>query len=160
MYLDTIHKNIIFLAFSDKKEGIFIIKEILMATMQPEFVLASMIFLAISILMCADCWVLFAKADVPGWTILIPFYSIYKMNQIATGESIWFILTFVPVINAIAMLIILFKFVRAYRNNLNASKSAVMAIATLFFAPITLTMLAINVYTSYIGPQPLLTRHD
>ena len=48
------------------------------------------------------CWKMFRKANQPGWAVLIPFYDVFVMNNVAKMSHVWtvvvtfcaFILTF------------------------------------------------------------------
>jgi len=35
------------------------------------------------------CWKMFRKADQPGWAVLIPFYDVFVMNNVAKMSHVW-----------------------------------------------------------------------
>ena len=111
-----------------------------------------LIAIACCILILVDMWRLFEKAYVPGWKAIIPIYNLYILNQIATGETVWFILMFVPMVNTIIELIVYYKFAKSY------GQSTAMSIGTVLAAPIFLTILAFKNDVNYIGPQPLSSK--
>jgi len=60
------------------------------------------LYLAIVVFMIASMWKVFVKAGQPGWGCLIPIYNTYLMTQIGGLEIIWFIFTFIPILNIVA----------------------------------------------------------
>lgn len=60
------------------------------------------IYLAVIVLLVASLWKVFVKAGQPGWAAIVPFYNLYVMTQIGGLEIIWFVLTFVPIVNIVA----------------------------------------------------------
>jgi len=47
----------------------------------------------ISILLIAfyivSYWMIFKKAEQPGWTAIVPFYNLYVVNKVAKVHQIW-----------------------------------------------------------------------
>lgn len=63
-----------------------------------------LVYLAVIVAVIAGTWKAFEKADQPGWAAIIPIYNIYIMIKIGGNEWWWLILTFIPLINIIALL--------------------------------------------------------
>ena len=54
-------------------------------------------------------WRIFTKAGQPGWAVLIPFYNLYVLTQVAKRPSWWMLLyfvSFIPVIGALGVLFV------------------------------------------------------
>ena len=69
-----------------------------------------LIFLAIAfipiIAMLVGMWKVFEKAGHPGWAAIVPYYNMYILNEIAGKDIMWFIFTFVPCLNLVAIVVI------------------------------------------------------
>ncbi|MFN0276414.1 MAG: signal peptidase I [Chitinophagales bacterium] len=57
---------------------------------------------------------LFQKAGIKGWKALIPFYNYYLCVKLIGKPLWWFLLLFVPVVNAVMIFLISTDLVRAY----------------------------------------------
>lgn len=62
--------------------------------------------LVLMIVILAGAWKTFEKAGQPGWGILIPFYNVILMLNIAQKPLWWILLLFVPLVNIIIAIII------------------------------------------------------
>jgi Family of unknown function (DUF5684) len=71
-----------------------------------EDVITTVIGLAIIILMFAGFWTTFAKAGLPGWGAIVPFYNIYLMCKTAGKSGWWVLLYLIPCVNLIIALIV------------------------------------------------------
>lgn len=56
------------------------------------------VIIAFHLFILTATWILFAKADQPGWACLIPIYNIIVLLQIAGKPWWWFFLYMVPVV--------------------------------------------------------------
>ncbi|HPJ45227.1 MAG TPA: DUF5684 domain-containing protein, partial [Tenuifilaceae bacterium] len=66
--------------------------------------MSSLLSLIIFVLYIASMWVVFTKADKPGWAAIIPIYNIIVMLEIV-GKPWWWILLFlIPVVNIVFMI--------------------------------------------------------
>ncbi len=64
------------------------------------------VFLVVALIATlAGLWRIFEKAGRPGWTILIPFYSLYVFIRVAGRPGWWFILCFIPLVNLIMIVL-------------------------------------------------------
>ena len=70
--------------------------------------------LAISVLTLVAMWKLFVKAGKAGWKCLIPFYNTYCLYDIAWGNGWLFLLMFVPCVNVVVGIMMLFKLAKAF----------------------------------------------
>lgn len=62
--------------------------------------------LAIIVLSIVSGWIVFSKANKPGWAVLIPIYNIYVLTQIV-GRPWWFILLLlIPLVNIIVGIVL------------------------------------------------------
>jgi hypothetical protein len=57
------------------------------------------VYLALLVLMLAAVWRVFTKAGQPGWAVLIPFYNLYVLLQVAGKPGWWLLLLLIPVVN-------------------------------------------------------------
>lgn len=62
----------------------------------------------------AGMWMMFEKANQPGWAALIPIYNTYVMLKVAGRPGWWLILYIVPIINWIVPLLVLWDIARNF----------------------------------------------
>lgn len=58
------------------------------------------------ILFIVGAWKVFSKAGRPGWAILIPFYNVIVMLQVAKRPLWWFFLYLIPFVNIVIAIIV------------------------------------------------------
>ena len=61
--------------------------------------------LAVTVFYLVAMWKVFVKAGQPGWAIIIPFYNLYVLLQIAGKPGWWLLLMFIPVVNLVISII-------------------------------------------------------
>ena len=106
------------------------------------------ILLSLLILCLAGFWLLFKKAGRPGWEALAPVYSAYVMLKIG-GRPVWWLLWFfVPVINAIAAVVIYTDFVKSYGKFTIRQQAAAILLPFVF-----LPKWGFEKRTQYLGPS-------
>ena len=66
------------------------------------------------VLLIVSMWMIFEKAGEAGWKSLIPFYSSYKLFQIATDHGWMFLLVYVPIIGWIFQVYMVYKLAGAF----------------------------------------------
>jgi uncharacterized membrane protein YhaH (DUF805 family) len=71
-------------------------------------------WLAVTILMIAACWKIFAKAGQPGWAAIIPIYNWYILCKIVGRPGWWVILFFIPFINFIIGIIVCIDLAKSF----------------------------------------------
>ncbi len=59
-------------------------------------------------------WKIFAKAGIPGWASIIPFYNIYCLYKITLGNGWLFLLNLIPIVNVIIGIIVLLKLAKVF----------------------------------------------
>jgi uncharacterized membrane protein YhaH (DUF805 family) len=85
-----------------------------------------LIWLALIVLFIAGTWKAFEKAGEPGWACIVPFYNVYVMCRMAGKPGWWLLLFFVPLVNLIVSIIVLFAIAE------NFGKGAGFALGLLF----------------------------
>jgi hypothetical protein len=110
-----------------------------------EQVLPLIIMLAVGILMIASMWVLFTKANEPGWAAIVPIYNIIVLLKIA-GKPVWWIVLFlIPFVSFIAAILVYISFAKSY------GKSAGYGIGMILLPFVFFPMLAFS-DAKYQGP--------
>lgn len=102
--------------------------------------------LAISVLTLVAMWKLFVKAGKAGWKCLIPFYNTYCLYDIAWGNGWLFLLMFVPCVNVVVGIIMLFKLAKAFGQGTG------FGFGLLFLNTIFILILGFG-SAEYVGPQ-------
>lgn len=102
--------------------------------------------LGIAAVMIAGMWKLFAKAGQPGWAAIVPIYNTYVMTQIVGRPILWFILTFVPCVNFVAMVLIMIDLAKSF------GKSTGYAIGMILLPFVFIPMLGFG-DAQYSGPS-------
>ncbi|MCR5702361.1 MAG: DUF5684 domain-containing protein [Lachnospiraceae bacterium] len=74
----------------------------------------SIFCIAIGIFMLVCEWRIFSKAGEPGWAAIVPFYNAYVLAKIAMGNGWLFLLLFVPFVNFVVAIIMIFKLSSAF----------------------------------------------
>ena len=92
--------------------------------------------LVVLVLLIVANWKIFTKAGEPGWASLIPFYSNYVLFKIVFDKGWLFLLLFIPVVNAIISIILIFKLAQVFGHGVG------FGFGLLFLSPIFLLILA------------------
>ncbi len=99
-------------------------------------IVGAIIYLGVVVFMFACYWKIFVKMGQPGWAGIIPIYNLYVLTQALNKPILWFILTLIPGVNGIVMLILGWELIKCF------GKGAGFFVATLFFFPIMIAILA------------------
>ncbi|HKQ88577.1 MAG TPA: DUF5684 domain-containing protein [Candidatus Acidoferrales bacterium] len=83
-------------------------------------------WLAVAVVCIVGMWKVFVKAGQPGWAVLIPFYNVYVMLQIAGRPGWWLLLFFVPLVNIAIAIVVAIDIAKAF------GQSAVFGVVLLF----------------------------
>lgn len=102
--------------------------------------------LVIGVLSIVAFWKIFTKAGRPGWASIVPFYNTYCMYDISFGNGWLFLLTFVPCVNIVFGIMMLFKLAKAF------GKGTGFGFGLLFLNTIFVLILGFD-SSEYIGPQ-------
>lgn len=73
-----------------------------------------LVFLVLIVIMIAAAWKIFTKAGQPGWASIIPIYNMVVMLQVVKKPTWWVILGFVPIVNIIIGLIVVYELAKVF----------------------------------------------
>ena len=76
--------------------------------------IATLVWLAIIVLLIASFWKVFTKAGQPGWACIIPIYNIWILLKIAGKPGWWIVLFFIPLVNFVVMFMIAIAIARNF----------------------------------------------
>lgn len=109
-------------------------------------VLAAMIFYIVAgtLFLLTAGWVLYVKADRPGWASLIPIYNTYVLLQIVGRPGWWLVLYFIPVVGNIIIIVNIFDLAKAFGQGI------LFGLGLLFLGPIFVPILAFG-EAEYVG---------
>ncbi|MCB1093340.1 MAG: signal peptidase I [Verrucomicrobiae bacterium] len=107
--------------------------------------LASVIWLAVVIVIIAANWKIFTKAGKPGWASIIPIYNIIVFLEIIGRPAWWIILAIIPGVNLIFGILVSLDLAKSF------GKSTGFAIGLILLGPIFLLILAFG-DAEYQGP--------
>lgn len=84
------------------------------AIMMPIFIIS----LVVAVLTIVGYWKIFSKAGEAGWASIIPFYNQYILSKITFGNGWLFLLLLIPIVNAIFMIIMMYKLSKAFGHSI------------------------------------------
>ena len=87
---------------------------VVVAAMIPALIIA----LIFGILTIVGCWKTFTKAGEAGWAAIIPFYNQYILSKITFGNGWLFLLLLIPFVNAIFMIVMMYKLSKAFGHGI------------------------------------------
>jgi hypothetical protein len=64
------------------------------------------VYVAVAVFLIAALWLVFAKAQRPGWAAIIPFYNYYTLLKVVGRPGWWLILYFIPFVNIVVWIIV------------------------------------------------------
>jgi hypothetical protein len=107
------------------------------------------IYIAVVVVEIAAAWMLFTKANQPGWAAIIPIYNIVVTMRIAQRPAWWTILMFIPLVSLVIGIIIALDIARLF------GKSGAFAIGLIFLSFIFIPILGFGSarYQGTIGPS-------
>ena len=106
---------------------------------------ALVVYLLVLVLELAAAWRLFTKAGRPGWAVIVPVYGTYVLVKIAGRSGWWVLLLLVPVVNLVAMAIVVYDLARSF------GRGGGFAIGLFFLSFVFVPVLAFGPAT-YLGP--------
>ena len=110
----------------------------------PASPLATIISLALGVLLIVAMWMIFKKAGKPGWAAIVPFYNIYMEYEITWGSGWRFLLLLIPIYNIILAIQTQVKLAKAF------GKSGGFAVGLIFLPYVFNPILAFDGST-YLG---------
>jgi Family of unknown function (DUF5684) len=96
--------------------------------------IGTIIYLALVILPIAGFWMVFTKADRPGWGAIIPFYNFYLACKIAGRPGWWLVLLLIPIANIVVWFIVAIDLAKSFRQGTGFGIG--LALLSFIFAPI------------------------
>ena len=103
-------------------------------------------FLQVRVIHWAALWLLFRKADEPGWAAIIPVYNILIAIKIA-GKHWWYILLLlIPIVNIIVGILILHGLSKSF------GKGGWFTVGLIFFRVIFLAILGFG-KSAFVGDK-------
>lgn len=97
-------------------------------------------------ILIAALWKIYVKAGKPGWAVLIPFYGNYCQFDIIFGNGWLFLLLFVPLVNAVVLIMMFFKLAAVFGKGIGFGFG-------LMFLPFIFVPILGFGDAEYIGPQ-------
>ncbi|MHC4607688.1 MAG: DUF5684 domain-containing protein, partial [Planctomycetota bacterium] len=76
--------------------------------------LATIVGLAVAVVVFAGMWKVFSKAGQAGWYVLIPIVNLYVLCKVAGRSGWWVLLFFIPIISLIPTIIIPLDVARSF----------------------------------------------
>lgn len=110
------------------------------------YVIYTLVSITIAIVVLIAKGMVFKKAEHQGWKILIPFYNRYIFYEIATGEGIMFLLSYVPIVSFIMRCYLSYKLSKAFGKDIGYT------LGLIFFPQLFYCMLGFG-SAEYIGCQ-------
>jgi len=97
---------------------------------------AIVLAVAPAIFMTVTMWQVFAKAELPGWGILVPVYNLFLMVKLAGKPGWWFVLMLVPVVNIAVGFMLSFGIAKCF------GKGGGFAVGLILLGPVFFPILA------------------
>ena len=121
----------------------------------PASPLATIISLALGVLLIVAMWMIFKKAGKPGWAAIVPFYNIYVEYEITWGSGWRFLLLLIPIYNIILAIQTQVKLAKAF------GKSGGFAVGLIFLPYVFNPILAFDgsTYLGVPGKAAAISRH-
>jgi hypothetical protein len=107
------------------------------------------IYIAVIVFYIACEWIIFGKANQPGWAAIIPIYNTIVFLHIIGRSGWWFLIFFVPFVNIIFGIIFLHEFSKAFGHGFG------FTLGLIFLSFIFIPILAFG-GSRYVGPQKML----
>ena len=117
--------------------------------------LMSFVWLLMMVVILVGEVMIFKKAGRPWWAALIPIYNAYVLLQIVKKPGWWLLLLFVPFVNFIIAIILMFELSKAF------GKSTGFALGLIFLPFVFLLILGFGsakyVYGGAVAPKEVKT---
>jgi hypothetical protein len=107
-----------------------------------------LVYLIVVIFYIAVNWIIYQKADQPGWACIIPFYNVIVLLRIIGRPWWWLILLFIPFVDIVIIIIMDLDLAKSFR------KGTGFGIGLIFLSFIFLPILAFG-SAEYAGPAGL-----
>lgn len=70
----------------------------------------------VCIIAVVSLWVIFQKANKPGWAAIIPFYNVYIELEMIGKPWWWLLLLFVPIVNIVYGILMIRELARVFKQ--------------------------------------------
>ncbi len=108
-------------------------------------VVGTIIYIALIVLFVAAMWIVYRKANQPGWAVIIPIYNYIVMFRIIGRPWWWLLLMLIPLVNFVIAIMVMLDLAKSF------GKGTGFAIGLIFLAPIFILILAFG-SARYVGP--------
>lgn len=102
--------------------------------------------IALSVFLIVSMWMIFVKADEPGWKSIIPVYNTYTFFKITWGNGWMFLLLLVPIVNIIVGLMTVYKLSLSFGKGIGFTLGLIF-LPMIFFRYWHLAVLNITVHS-------------
>ncbi len=103
------------------------------------------IYVAVVVFLIAALWLVFAKADRPGWAAIIPFYNYYTMLKVVGRPGWWLVLYLIPIVNFVVWIIVAIDLAKSF------AKGSAFAVGLIFLPFIFIPILGFGP-AAYVEP--------
>jgi hypothetical protein len=103
------------------------------------------VYVALLVFEIAALWLVFTKAERPGWAAIIPFYNYYTILKVVGRPGWWLILFFVPIINVVVWIIVSIDMAKSF------AKGTAFAVGLIFLPFIFIPILGFGP-AGYVEP--------
>ena len=119
----------------------------LLAQQQPQGpdVLSTLISVIVSVASIVALWVIFTKANRPGWAAIIPIYNTLQLLWTVGRPWWWILLLLIPLLNVIILIIVMNDLSKSFGHGIG------FTLGLIFLPPIFLLILAFG-SSQYRGP--------
>lgn len=105
------------------------------------------VYVLAAVLIIASMWILYRKANKPGWAAVVPFYKTVVMMEVIGRPTWWFlIIAFVPIVTIWFGIVAALDFAKSY------GKSTGFGILLILLPIVGYPLLAFDKNTKYVGP--------
>ena len=112
-----------------------------------------LVVLAVAIVSMVGMWKVYEKAGKPGWAAIVPIYNYLVLVEIVGRPIWWFFLLFIPGVNAVIYLILLWDLTRSFGKEIGFFFG--LAFLSAIFFPIL--GFGSSRYVGPAGAQPMYT---
>jgi hypothetical protein len=105
-----------------------------------------LIYLAFLVFEIAALWLVFVKAERPGWGAIIPLYNVYLICKVAKRPGWWLILFLIPLVNIVVAFIVFIDMAKAF------GKGAGFGVLLTLFGFVCMPILGFGAATYDAGP--------
>ena len=77
-------------------------------------VLPLVFMLALAVLMIASMWVMFTKANEPGWAAIVPIYNMIVVLKIAGKPVWWILLLLIPLVSLVVVILVYISVAKSF----------------------------------------------